>query len=130
MPQASAAAVNEDAHLALPVDAHALGGISVVDLLDDLHLGVVVAGAKRAELRETALLGPHAHLGGVSVEHPACDARREERETINLMMQCILEEVVALPSVFFTVFLVLGPSVALSKRPVNAHFLCADRGVN
>jgi hypothetical protein len=70
MAQTSASAVNEDADLALPVDAHALGRVGVVDLLDNLHLGIVVASAQRAELRKTALLRPEAHFGGVGIEHP------------------------------------------------------------
>ena len=68
--QAAGPRVDHDADLPDLVDAHLAGRPGVVDLLHDLDLGVVVAGAEGAHLREPALLGARRDLGRVRVEHP------------------------------------------------------------
>ena len=49
--ETAAPAVDQDAHLVLVVDAHLGGGVLVVDLLDHLHLAVVIAGTESTQLR-------------------------------------------------------------------------------
>mmetsp|Transcript_18384 Transcript_18384/g.58615 ORF Transcript_18384/g.58615 Transcript_18384/m.58615 type:complete len:366 (+) Transcript_18384:267-1364(+) len=94
MAQPSTARVDHDAHLAHAVQAHLGGGSLVEDLVHNLDLRVVVAGAQSAQLRQAALLGPGAHLGGVCSEHAA---------------------------VLLAVLLVLRPRVPLAQRPVHPH---------
>ena len=57
MTKATAAAVDHHAHLANLLDAHLIGRPLVIDLIDNLHLGVVIAGAQCAQLEDTVLDG-------------------------------------------------------------------------
>lgn len=50
MSEASASAVDHCTHLAYLQDAHGAGSHRVVNLVDSLHLDVVIAGAEGAEL--------------------------------------------------------------------------------
>lgn len=93
--EATAARVNHHHHLALLLDAHLGGAPLVVDFVHHLDLGVVIAGTQSAQLGQPSLLGPHAHLGGIGVQHAA---------------------------VLLAMLLVLRPHVSLAQRPVHAHF--------
>jgi len=55
--KATAAAVDHHAHLANLLDAHLIGRPLVINLIDNLHLGVVIAGAQCAQLNNTVLDG-------------------------------------------------------------------------
>ena len=58
--EAPGAAVDHDGHLA-DFDPQGRGHVPVEDLLDDLHLEKMVAGAQRADLVLAPLEGPFAH---------------------------------------------------------------------
>lgn len=51
--EASAAAVDHNAHLTFVVDSHLLGGVVVVDLIHHLDLSVVVSCSQSPQLKHT-----------------------------------------------------------------------------
>mmetsp|Transcript_21819 Transcript_21819/g.50168 ORF Transcript_21819/g.50168 Transcript_21819/m.50168 type:complete len:264 (-) Transcript_21819:589-1380(-) len=92
--ETSRARMDQHANLSLPLKAHLRCRLLVEDLLHHLNLCVVVARAKCAELRQTALLRTCGDSVGVGAQHP---------------------------TVLLAVLFVLSPSVALAHGPVHAH---------
>lgn len=94
MAETATSRMDRGADFTVLFDAHLTGRVLIVDFFHGLNLGVMISSANCSQLRQAALLGPHADLARIGRQHP---------------------------SVLLTVLLVLGPNVLLPQQIIHAH---------
>lgn len=92
--------------LANTINSHFSSCVSVINLVNDLNFSVMVSSTKRSKLKDTKLV----LIDGYLWQSPFFGLERNLRSVRHQHS-----------AVFLTMFLIFGPAISFSQRPIHAH---------